>query len=216
MVRSSSSGRAYPLSVACLVASSIAWSTQPRALAQDANATAPAAAEAPAGPPVPSPPATTAADTLEDPSLAELPAPSGSSAATTGSERGDLDLRLRQLEDERPSAVGPWIVFGGGTGLVLVSTVLVTAQTLSCDGDDGNSSDNGCETANWAALALVAGSAIATAGAIWLVRVSSENAEVDLKQRSIQEDLQRLDARQQRARLSSPESAPRVSMRWQF
>lgn len=227
MLRSSSSGRAHPLAVACLVASSIAWSTP--LLAQDASATSPtpnpvpAAAAAPESPPAASPSeaspaAATGEAALEEPSADELPPPSAAVTGATdgpGSERSELDLRLRQLEDERSSAVMPWIVFGGGAAIVLVSTALVAAQTLSCDGD-GGASDNGCETANWAALALVAGSAVATAGAIWIVRVGSDNAEVDLKQRSIQEDMQRLDARQQRARLSGTESAPRVSMRWQF
>jgi hypothetical protein len=211
MVRSSSSGRAHPLAVACLVASSIAWSTQLRAQAAPAGAGAPpgvgvgaAAAEVP---PVASPPTEALEPGLEEPSVGELPPPSAPSAGA-GSERGELDLRLRQLEDERTSTVLPWVVFSGGTAIVVLSSALVTAETLSCD------SDSGCETANWAAVAVVAGTAVMTAGAIWLVRVGADNTEVDLKQRSVQEDLQRLEARQQRAR--APDSAPRVSMRWQF
>lgn len=108
----------------------------------------------------------------------QQPAPAAARAAPD-----KLRLELKQIEDERAhsSDLLPWLTVGVGASTVLVSAVAGAVHTLRCD--------PGCDTPNWVAFAVVAGSLVGTLGAIWVIRTDVDLRELDSRRYQLQEQL---------------------------
>jgi hypothetical protein len=125
-------------------------------------------------------------DDLDEPAAKPVSAGSG--------ERAELEKQLQAVtrEREESSNLLPWLTIGLGIASVVTGTTTGVVSSFGCKPDEG-----GCDAPPWAALAVVVGAAISTAGAIWLVRTNEGIAELELKKNQLKYDLDRLDARRE-------------------
>jgi hypothetical protein len=102
----------------------------------------------------------------------------------------------------------PWITVGVGAGTVLVSAIAGAVHTLSCD--------PGCDTPNWVAFAVVAGSVVGTLGAIWLIRTDADLRELDSRRYQLQEELHQYELARARRDPTLVRNTGTFSLRFTF
>lgn len=143
-----------------------------------------AAAETPAQPAEAAPPEAAAPIEAADDVGTELPPPPASAGQNS---RAELERRLRELEDDRTSNFLPWLVVATGATAVVVGAGVGVASAFDCE------PNTECSAPPWATLFVVAGTAVGSLGAVWLVRANASIAEFELKKHQIKLDLEQLD-----------------------
>jgi hypothetical protein len=122
-----------------------------------------------------------------------------------------LRLRLREADAERAhsSNLLPWLTVGIGAGTVVVSALAGAIHALGCD--------PGCSTPNWVALIVVAGGAVGTLGAIWLIRTDESLRELDSRRYQLRQELEQYElSSRHRDRESARNGGPTFNLRLSF
>lgn len=97
-----------------------------------------------------------------------------------------LEGELHKVEDERASysRFWPWLTVGVGAAVTLGSAAVGAGYVYGCDGD--------CSTPSAIGIGVVAGTFIATIGAIWVVHANADVRELDSKRYQLEQELDRI------------------------
>ena len=119
-----------------------------------------------------------------------------------------LELHATQAERAAETHLWPALLLGVGAGSVAAGTVVAVSGVLACRGS--------CLSAGWVSLAIVAGVALTTAGAIWWIRVDHDIAQLDAKKSMLRSEaeLSSLRSSMQRRELALGAGAPLVTLRF--
>jgi hypothetical protein len=139
-------------------------------------------------------------------------APEPAQLDTSASEReygtSKLELQLREVTAEREnySRFLPWLTVGLGAATTLAGTAAGTAFAVGCDG--------ACDSPAWIGMVVVAGTFIATVGAVWVVHSNAGLREIDSRRYHIEQELERVRASARGPEAAFPHAAPQLS--WRF
>jgi hypothetical protein len=171
---------------------------------------APAEASEPASTPESAPAPAASADALAEPEPADAAADSvePSAAVFSNAQVANLKVQLQVAEAERDSTNPLWprLAVGAGLGASLLATAVGAAYALDCDGE--------CSAPTWVSFVVVAGAAVGVLSTIWLIRTDSDRAQLELRKRHIEYELERWNqAALQRQRWHA-QTGPQLSLRF--
>ncbi|MET0387524.1 MAG: hypothetical protein ABW321_16255 [Polyangiales bacterium] len=194
----------HPLTAATalLVGSTLLGATLPARSARADQVAAPAAgptasqlAPAPPGEGAPAIPVP-----VDDPEPGELEATPPAPAASLDTPGGvaAVTKRLDAARQERADAsrLLPLLTLSIGTASVLTAATAGSIHAFGCA--------ETCDTPNWVALVVVAGSAVTTLGAIWLLRRSHDIHQLDSNVYHLERELERVRLSSRLSRDSLP------------
>jgi hypothetical protein len=115
---------------------------------------------------------------------AVTPAAAVSAPAASASGSGlQLELDAVVAEREATTRLWPGLMLGTGVLGVVAGATAGIGYIHGCDG--------GCSVPAWVAIAVVTGAGLATGGAIWLVQVNHDLAQLDMKASMLRLELER-------------------------
>ncbi|HEX4351641.1 MAG TPA: hypothetical protein VHZ95_01980 [Polyangiales bacterium] len=96
-----------------------------------------------------------------------------------------VELAKVTAEREHASNLLPWLTLGVGVGSTTLGTIAGAAYAIGCSHE--------CLTHAWVSVVVVAGAAVSTLGAIWLLRIDQDIAEIDSRKYMLERELEHFD-----------------------
>jgi hypothetical protein len=128
-------------------------------------------------------------DSVGDALAAEATAPStapqpAETAAQNAQRELERSLAAVRSEREDTNLVLPWIVTATGAAVVVAGLVLGAHAALSCR--------DSCSASGWPGWLVIGGGVVGEAGMIWVLLKDRDVAELELRERQLESELERL------------------------